>query len=668
MRSRLLLLAATVSMVIPSGAAKATPPVYEPHVVPGVSTIVPAGKCVADNLFEAGKDNGLGTRWDQSGAYASCERLKVVFGPIWAKPGQNDVLIQPVTFEKPMYAGYLVRFKPDLVNSDGVSPRVKDVHLHHGTWLNPSYLGGDPFKGQAVDPVRQYGNGPWIASGEEKTIAVWPRGYGLKIEASDQWLFLHMIHNATPQTFPVWVTYDLDYIPAAAAEANDPATGKPYIRNTSGLWLDVGDCSWSSQCKKDQFNPIFNIQRGFGNGGTCVFPNSNCANENTLATPSAQQGVALNNIVDDQVTVPTDGSLVVMGGHVHFGGLADRVSLERDLNHDGAIQPNEVKLIHVSDALYWDENFNPANWKPADDWDLSKNVVGGTPTSWDMVMTGVTKDLGWSVKVQKGDKLRIEGVYDSTVASWYEEMGIVMTWLAPGDDSGLDPFDPSVTIGQGLNTRAINPPTSGGYQLPGAEFGTCTPSATVLCVRGQATHARVPTSGDHWSCINGCPNTARAAVDGPTVTDIHMAGFTYGEADFATIPLTGIPVVAVGKPVTFWNADTADYMWHTITRCQNPCSGTTSASYPIPDGAYDDVIDPATGTDADGHTLAQLLSGPNKYNPLNGSDPMDFDSGQIGIGTGANNKLSWTWTPTRPGTYTFFCRIHPSMRGAIRVK
>ena len=29
--------------------------------------------------------------------------------------------------------------------------------------------------------------------------------------------------------------------------------------------------------------------------------------------------------------------------------------------------------------------------------------------------------------------------------------------------------------------------------------------------------------------------------------------------------------------------------------------------------------------------------------------------------------LYWDFTPTRTGTYTFFCRIHPSMRGAIRV-
>jgi plastocyanin len=48
---------------------------------------------------------------------------------------------------------------------------------------------------------------------------------------------------------------------------------------------------------------------------------------------------------------------------------------------------------------------------------------------------------------------------------------------------------------------------------------------------------------------------------------------------------------------------------------------------------------------------------------------VQFESGQLGtrlpgVGTG-----EWK-TPTNlnPGTYTYFCRIHPFMRGAFRVK
>ncbi len=49
-----------------------------------------------------------------------------------------------------------------------------------------------------------------------------------------------------------------------------------------------------------------------------------------------------------------------------------------------------------------------------------------------------------------------------------------------------------------------------------------------------------------------------------------------------------------------------------------------------------------------------------------------FDSGQLGFGpvgfTAFNQQQTWqTPTDLKPGTYTFFCRIHPFMRGAFRV-
>src|SRR5687768_14507427 len=136
MKHRNILLSAVVLVAMTSSMAGAAPPVYEPRVVPGVSKVVPAGPCAAESAFELGNN-----RFDGSAPYNKCERLKVVFGPIWTKPGQNDVLIQPVTFEKPMYPGYLTRFKPDLVGATGESPRVKDIHLHHGTWLTAGFFG-----------------------------------------------------------------------------------------------------------------------------------------------------------------------------------------------------------------------------------------------------------------------------------------------------------------------------------------------------------------------------------------------------------------------------------------------------------------------------------------------------------------------------------------------
>jgi hypothetical protein len=666
MRLRAFALAAVFVLMSGGTVAAQTPeglPIYEPRTAPGVSQVVPAGECTRDTIYDGAQSYG-----------GACERLRVVFGPIWAKPGQNDLLIQPVTFEKPMYDGYLTRFKPNMISLDGTPP-VEDIHLHHGTWLNAG---------------RSYGSGPWIASGEEKTIAVWPEGYGLKILASDQWLFLHMVHNATPQTYPVWVTYDLDFVPIATAEADqDPATDgvQPLINNTKGIWLDAGNCgNWyfangtrtggsGSGCDSYPFNPIFNVQRGFGEmeHGACVWPNENCAFFNSEGRTSANQGVppdidadvlGHDFVVTESFLNGNDvGSLVVMGGHLHSGGIRDDVAIVRDLNGDGIHSEDEERLIHVSDAYYWDYD------------DPSK--VGAPPISWDFSMTGSTLDNGWAVQVKPGDHIRLRGIYDTDIGSWYEQMSIVMTWLAPGDEVGVDLYDEGITPHLGVNRGVPQPEEAYTGALPGSQFGDCDPAVS-FCVRGQVTHPHYEASGDHRMCpANGCDPIPLVAPDGALVTDIPIGGFTYGPADMGVVSLSGVPMVKVNSPVTFWNADTANNMWHTVTRCLAPCTGPTSASYPIPDGQYDDLIDLTTGLSADGRTVGQLLTDL-------GPDPMDFDSSELGAGisvpeddeiaqyTGLDVpagpvNTAWTFTPTRTGTFTFYCRIHPSMRGALRV-
>jgi plastocyanin len=104
-------------------------------------------------------------------------------------------------------------------------------------------------------------------------------------------------------------------------------------------------------------------------------------------------------------------------------------------------------------------------------------------------------------------------------------------------------------------------------------------------------------------------------------------------------------VVQPGTQVTFTNYDALfgmpqnDQVWHSITSCQAPCNRGPGIGYPLASG------------------------------------PIKFDSGQLGYGnflsTGVTTGSNVYTTPplTKPGkTYTYFCRIHPFMRGAIRVK
>src|SRR3954454_12081206 len=66
------------------------------------------------------------------------QHLHFKYGPIHVLPGQNLILLGPVTIEKPEADGYITRIKPDLVEADGTPPPIEKVHLHHAVWLNSS--------------------------------------------------------------------------------------------------------------------------------------------------------------------------------------------------------------------------------------------------------------------------------------------------------------------------------------------------------------------------------------------------------------------------------------------------------------------------------------------------------------------------------------------------
>lgn len=682
-----------------------------------------AGKLVAIN------DCTAESEYDTPNYYGDkCRRLRVVFGPIVVNPGKNDVQIQPVTFEKPMWDGYMTRFKPGLFSASGSTPPVEDLHLHHGTWLNPGYFGGGGDNiGPLPNPSRSYGWGPWLATGEEKTIVFNPYRYGLKIKGSDAWLFLHMVHSAVATPTVVWVSYDIDYVAAEDAEEIQ-ADGKPLITNTKGIWLDVGGGgNWSDGKPNDDTfpaNPVYNVNAGFGQSseGTineyklpaeeaeiyglgdgssetairvCGWPDENCARENSEGKESRNQGNDVGAAVEGwerEVTAEMAGTLVVMGGHLHMGGINDTVSLVREYELPDGSKKKFAKPIHVSDGYYW-------NWE-----DGSK--VGAPPISWDVSMTGVSADIGWKVEIRKGDKIRLNAIYDSDIASWLENMGIVMTWVAPGDTSGIDPFRGCEATSAGTLTRcqveikngllpakfapgearlpvpADNPSFPGstvaagdysvarpeaapGWELPGQNLEICNPGPNTLCTRGQVTHPHVPSANNSRGgcrgagCSDALLETARAAGPGEFIDEIHMAGFVYSAGDFGTIGLTGIPRVRLGDSITFYNEDMAMAVPHTATACRYPCTGPVKINYPIPDAAV-----PVSPTPDLSDDPSFTVEDPNGSKAL---DTMDFDTTQLGYHIGAAQRATYELKATRTGLYTYFCRIHPFMRGVFEV-
>ena len=509
------------------------------------------------------------------------QRIEYRFGPVPVTPGQNYIYIVP-NEEKPREDGWITRIEPNLRRADGSIPNVDVIHLHHGVWLNTAARRESKF----------------FASGEEKTIADFPDGFGLWNGAGDRWLMNHMIHNLTTITDNVWITYTLDFIPAAAPEARA-------IKPVRPVWMDVQNGSGY---------PVFDTKRGSGENGQFTYPDD--------AKDPYPGGVRKN-----EWTVDGDGVLVTGLGHVHPGGLntdlwlsrpgataldrqahaelhagmrsAHRAghrrirrmtsrthrarrhrSLHRRLARTHArehprLLRDEV-LLHRSRAVYFDPR---------------------GPVSWDMSMEATQPD--WRPAVRKGDKLRISTTYETRLASWYESMGIGLYYMAY-DESGADPF-------------AAPPDAS-----------------------GRITHGHLAENENYGGEPTGLPDASTLPDGGGEAVDI--VNFQYRPGDLS---LNGDarnpPTVAPGQSLVFRNWDAGAQIYHSITACKNPCTGSTGISYPLADGA------------------------------------VDFDSGQLGYGpsglTAAANRDSWeTPKDLSPGTYTYFCRVHPFMRGALRVK
>jgi hypothetical protein len=487
-------------------------------------------------------------------------------GPYAISPGANLILVDRHTIPKPNIDGFMIRMAPNLHYAlpngkcCGAIPRVDVIHLHHGVWLSTGQAGAGEGNGYAG------GIYPFMAAGEEKTIFNFPSGYGYPIGARDAWFLNYMIHDLTNRGAKVYITYDIDFVPAT-----DPLAAT--ITPIHPLWMDVQD---------HHIYPVFDVKRFSGHNGRFTYPD--------MAKNPYGSGPPLN-----EFTVDHPGTLVGTAGHLHPGGLYDELDLIRSgaQPSGGAISgpvPDSVRLFR-SNAHYFDPR---------------------GPISWDMAMQATAAD--WRPRVSAGDTLRVSATYETKRASWYESMGIMVVWEAWDDQSGSDPF--------------THPTDQSGH----------------------VTHGHLAENRHHGGASNIAPNLRKFK---PCFTHkVIIGGFHFTPGDFTS---TGsdrcTPTIRKGQSLTFVNNDaypapkTLDFatvlnpnpnylrsVFHSVTACQYPCGLDTGISYPLANGAG------------------------------------NYDSGQLGDGTPAVGRLDWS-TPTSlaAGTYTFFCRIHPFMRGVFRI-
>jgi len=349
-----------------------------------------------------------------------------------------------------------------------------------------------------------------------------------------------MLHVLVDQSFDVKLTYDLEFVPATAGQ----------LRSVRPLWMDVQNGS---------AYPVFDAVKGSGaSDGKFVYP--------AMANSPYGTGPKLN-----EYTVPAGGVIVQATGHLHSGGLSTDLYLTRNQS-----TAPKTQRVFRSDAIYW----NPTG-----------------PVSWDMSMTATPTT--WKMHVRAGDVLSLQAVYDTSLRSWYESMGIMLAWYAPGAG------------GNGAFTSAV--------------YGAT----------GVVTHGHLsPENDNHGGSFDPDLPDPAGLPNGASTTVIDITDFEYGAAD---LDLLGqVPTVHQGGHITFTNLDAPPSgfgTFHTITACKLPCNKSTGISFPLPDG------------------------------------PVVFDSGQLGnFGPPTKGTRTFNTPANLPlGDYTFYCRVHPEMRGVFRV-
>jgi hypothetical protein len=254
--------------------------------------------------------------------YNGVEHITYCDGPIKIQPGQNIIRLNKSDLF-PSKPGYITRFDPELVYTNGTVPRVDILHLHHAVWIV---------------------NGrPQFATGEEKTIVQLPKGFGWRTRPSDSWFVNDMLHDLVGKAAHVYIVWRIDFVPDTA-----PAAASMHTVHTQ--WMDVSGPSPGVGISRPIY-PVFDALRGMGKNGRYTFPDQAVGHQRAFIGPNQTW------TPDHPVT------LIGSAGHLHPGGLNTTLTDKRG---------SQKTTLFTSRAHYYE---------PAGEvsWDVA---MGSTPPSW----------------------------------------------------------------------------------------------------------------------------------------------------------------------------------------------------------------------------------------------------------------------------------------------
>ncbi|MCO5314876.1 MAG: hypothetical protein M9938_01735 [Solirubrobacterales bacterium] len=574
------------------------------------------------------------------------QRIEYWAGPLNVTPGQNRIdnrILQQGT-DRPAVDGWITRIEPNLVDQDGTVPDSSKVMFHHGVWINQSGFGS----GYSQN---------FYGTGEEKTTVDLPDGYGLRYRKNQGWILNHMIHNLIFQPRTMYITYTIDFIPDTAPEAAGITEVKP-------IWMDVEDGS---------NYPVFDVYKGSGRDGKFTYPQD---------ADDPYRNAWQKNVN----WVPHDGVLVNTTGHVHTGGLSTELYLNRNGARDespACVNPDRFKAkinrlrrtrnrlsrqIRTTKKRLRSRTRRFRDLLARADQPRSVNRLARLTRlrGHSMLRLKRLKAKRKMVVAELNRTLRKRSAADRAYGPCLASKPAVKDGRVNLFDSRAVYFDPRGPISWDMAMRTTpddwkvqvkqgdrlelqttyETERASWYESMGInvvymaeEAGGRNPYAVNVADEGVLNHGHTSENEDYGGeDTTGLPDPSTLA-DGLLANDPITVG---GPGSYIPggLSLTGDngrpPVIQQGQKFTFQMSPGSlnSGAWHSVTSCKSPCNRSTGISYPIPDSE------------------------------------IQFDSGQLGTGGAPTvNRTSWqTPADLPPGTYTFFCRIHPVMRGAIRVK
>jgi plastocyanin len=332
-------------------------------------------------------------------------------------------------------------------------------------------------------------------------------------------------------------------------------------------------------------------------------------------------------------TATADGTIIGTGSHLHPGGLE---VLTENMGSEQHPCPDDGRgtggtLLLDSDAVWRD----------------------GVRFSEDFQME-VTHPA-WRAPVHKGDVIRITGHYANKDNAWYTAMthqGLYLDKAQP-PQGRCKPYlinQPKPQMKHKkvrkrvlvTKRRVVRDKRTGHRVVRVTQRWKTKWVMRKVKAKRIAVTAGVPNRawGHHKDRICGaehgalpCDKEEVPRPPGQFTDTVTIADFLYVPGDMSLPdPVGSPPRVKAGRPLTFVNVDQTLGIRHSVTTCPWPCNGSYVANYPHPDGVWD--------------------SGTLGYDLVDGGEP---------------NPISRTPPDLAVGKYSYFCRIHPWMRGAFEV-